>query len=146
MTTTERECEVLAQALVRVGAYPLNYARTTAGVRAWARSVAEAGAELDIDSTPQVSDEEWLTEHSIAWSLEVNPERHTYEDRREYLISMARLLDDDPPEDIDALVAAPNLYALRAYPSTPTGFFDLHATSREDAFRQMREAIASDHD
>jgi hypothetical protein len=45
----EREADVLAQALIRVGAYPLDYPRTADGIRAWARAHAEAGTTLDKD-------------------------------------------------------------------------------------------------
>lgn len=44
-----RESDVLAQALHRVGAYPLDYPRTPDGIRAWARMHALNGTTIEKD-------------------------------------------------------------------------------------------------
>lgn len=81
----------------------------------------------------------WLTENTVSWSLEVNPERLVYAARRDYLVDQASMLDDDPPENLEALVAADNLYEARAYPTSAVGFVIVHETTLESALARLAE-------
>lgn len=83
-----------------------------------------------------LADMAWLDENAVTWSIEVNPERAVYEPRAEYLDYI------DAEEPREPLLAAPNLYDVRAYPSTPVGFVRTCDTNLADAVRRLREEIA----
>lgn len=79
----------------------------------------------------------WLTENTLTWSLEINPERTVYEPRSEYL---AHTIPDEN-DNVRGLVEAPAMFEVRAYPTTPIGFVQIRDTTADRAIKRLRRAL-----
>ena len=72
---------------------------------------------------------DWLPKHKAGLTLEHNPHKGVYEDVEEY---MKRDVDDWVSEEERVLAYEKDeLWTLRWYPETPTGFYTIAASSLE---------------
>lgn len=78
-------------------------------------------------------DIQWLTDNTLNWSLEVDPEKACYESREDYLAHREDL--DDVLVEQPEVLTAEHMFAVQVYPYTPIGFYVVYGTTAEEALR-----------
>jgi hypothetical protein len=84
---------------------------------------------------------EWLTDNTVAWSLEVDPHRLDYETKHDYMRDKDIALDGiyyDP-----VILLDDHLYEARAYPVTPVGFVIVWGSTPESTLVKLCEAVGA---
>lgn len=74
-------------------------------------------------------------------TVEVNPQRDVYETRERYLAAADH---DMGPEEVAQVMRGADLYALRFYPATPVGFYDVYGVTLEDVVLKALAILDAD--
>lgn len=77
----------------------------------------------------------WLTENTNEWALEVNPHAGIYASREDYV----KHVDEESWHE--GLNEGPNLYEIRAYPSTPISQYHFFGTNLVDVLTEMKNCV-----
>lgn len=83
----------------------------------------------------------WLSEHTVSWSLECDPEHLIYQDRADYLDEFDWRREDAERAGLDNLLTTDHMYEARAYPTSAVGFVLVFGTTAHEALTALISAV-----